>query len=130
LYLGKALSNLIVVFFVDLLSIAFFALFFSFDYGGQALAVVALALLGSVTLVLVGTLVAAISVNTRAREVLLPILLIPLIAFSVIVPSVTATKNAMVGGIGDSVQQIESVAAFAAIFVVLGYLTFDFVLEG
>jgi len=36
----------------------------------------------------------------------------------------------MAGGIGDSVQQIESVAAFAAIFAVLGYLTFDFVLEG
>jgi heme exporter protein B len=130
LYLGKALSSLVVVFLVDLLSIAFFGLFFSFDYSGQTLAIVALALLGSVALVLVGTLVAAISVNTRAREVLLPILLIPLIAFSVIVPSVTATKNAMVGGIGDSVQQIESVAAFAAIFAVLGYLTFDFVLEG
>jgi len=130
LYLGKALSSLVVVFLVDLLSIAFFGLFFSFDYSGQTLAIVAIALLGSVTLVLVGTLVAAISVNTRAREVLLPILLIPLIAFSVIVPSVTATKNAMAGGIGDSVQQIESVAAFAAIFAVLGYLTFDFVLEG
>jgi len=130
LYLGKVLSTLVTVFFVDLLSITFFGLFFSFDYSGQVLAVVSLALLGSVTLVLVGTLVAAISVNTRAQEVLLPILLIPLIAFSVIVPSVTATKNAMASGIGDSIQQIESIAAFAAIFAVIGYLTFDFVLEG
>ncbi len=130
LFAGKAFSSLVIVFVVDLLSMLFFGLFFSFDYGGQTAAVIGLALLGSVTLVLVGTIVAAISVNTRAREVLLPILLIPLIAFSVIVPSVTATKNAIGGGIGDSIMQVESVAAFAAIFAVVGYLTFDYVLEG
>ncbi len=130
LFAGKALSTLVIVSMVDLLSMLFFGLFFTFDYAGQAAAVIALALLGSLTLVLVGTIVAAISVNTRAREVLLPILLIPLIAFSVIVPSVTATMNAISGGIGDAIMQVESVAVFAAIFAVVGYLTFDYVLEG
>ena len=130
LFLGKALSNLVIVFAVDVLSIVFFGVFFSFDFGGQAVAVVVLALLGSLALVLVGTLVAAISVNTRAREVLLPILLIPLIAFGVIVPSVTATKNAIAGGIADSLPQVGPLVAFAAIFAVLGYLLFDYVMEG
>ncbi len=130
LFLGKAFSNLAVVFIVDVLSIAFFGLFFSFDFGGQTASVVLLALLGSLSLVFVGTLVAAISINTRAREVLLPILLIPLIAFSVIVPSVEATRRAMTTGIGDSLQQIVPIGAFAIIFAVAGYLTFDFVVEG
>ena len=129
-FLGKALSNLAIVFAVDLLSIAFFGLFFSFDFGGHISEVIVVALLGTVALVLVGTLVAAISINARAREVLLPILLIPLIAFSVIIPSVRATQDAISGGIGGSVSALGSVAAFALIFGAIGYLTIDYVLEG
>lgn len=130
IYLGKALSNLTIVFMVDLLSIAFFGLFFSFDFGGQSIAVIGLAFLGTVALVLVGTLVAGISVNTRGREVLLPVLLIPLIAFSVIVPSVSATRSAIAGDLSGSVPELGMIAAFAVIFASVGYLTFDYVLEG
>ena len=77
-----------------------------------------------------GTLVAAISVNTKAREVLLPILLIPLIAFSVIMPSVTLTGDAIAGMATESVREIVSIAGFAVIFGVVGYLTADYVFEG
>ncbi len=129
-YLGNALSNLIIVFAVDLLSIAFFALFFSFDFGGHMLEVIAIALLGTVALVLVGTLVAAISVNARAREVLLPVLLVPLIAFSVIIPSVSATKNAISGNLLASSGEIQVIVAFALVFAAIGYFTIDYVLEG
>lgn len=129
-FLGKAMSNLTIVFCVDLLSIAFFALFFSFDFGGHAAEVIGVALLGTVALVLVGTLVAAISVNARAREVLLPVLLIPLIAFSVIIPSVTATRNAIEGDIAGSAAEIQTIIAFALIFAAVGYFAIDYVLEG
>lgn len=130
IFLGKALSNLVLVFTVDILSILFFALFFSYDFNGKAAEVIAIAFLGTVALVLVGTLVAAISVNSRAREVLLPILLIPLIAFSVIIPCVSATRNAINGQLAESVGEIQSIAAFAVIFGAVGYLTIDYVLEG
>lgn len=130
IFLGKVLSNLVLVFAVDLLSIVFFSLFFSYDYGGHAAEVTGIALLGTVSLVLVGTLVAAISVNARAREVLLPILLIPLIAFTVIIPCVSATWNAISGNIAESVRDVQSIAAFAVIFGVIGYLLIDYVLEG
>ncbi|OGS55761.1 MAG: hypothetical protein A3K60_04330 [Euryarchaeota archaeon RBG_19FT_COMBO_56_21] len=130
LYVGKVISNMVLVFIVDVLSISFFALFFAYDYGGNGLTVVVIALLGTVTLVLVGTLVAAISVNTKAREVLLPILLIPLIAFSVIMPSVTLTGNAISGTATESVREIVSIAGFAVIFGAMGYLTADYVFEG
>lgn len=130
IYLGKALSNLVLVFIVDVLSIAFFALFFSYDFNGHSGAVIAIAFLGTLTLVLVGTLVAAISVNSRAREVLLPILLIPLIAFTVIIPSVAATRKAISGDLAESIGEIQSIAAFAVVFGAIGYLTIDYVLEG
>lgn len=130
IFLGKVLSNLVLVFVVDLLSILFFALFFAYDFEGNYLAVVGIAFLGTLSLVLVGTLVAAISVNARAREVLLPVLLIPLIAFSVIIPSVSATRKAISGDIPEAVGEIQSILGFAVIFGAVGYLTFDYVLEG
>ena len=130
IYAGKVISNLVLVFFVDVLSIVFFSLFFSYDFGGNVHLVLGVALLGTVSLVLIGTLTAAISVNTRAREVLLPILLIPLIAFSIIIPCVTATRNAIEGNISESVREIVSIAGFAVVFAAVGYLTVDYVLEG
>jgi heme exporter protein B len=130
LFVGKVLSNLVLVFVVDVVSIAFFAIFFAYDYGGNALAVAAVAFLGTVTLVLVGTLVAAISVNTKAREVLLPILLIPLIAFSVILPCVTLTGDAIAGEMAESVRGMASIVGFAVVFGVIGFLTSDYVFEG
>jgi len=130
IFLGKVLSNLAIVFIVDALSILFFALFFSYDYGGNVAAVILVALVGTMGLVLVGTLVAAISVNGRAREALLPILLIPLIAFSVIVPCVSATRNAMNGDLAESVGEIESIVGFAVIFGAIGYFSIEYVLEG
>jgi len=129
-FVGKALSNLVIVFAVDVLSIAFFGLFFSFDFGGHLAEVVALALLGTVALVLVGTLVAAISVNARAREVLLPVLLIPLIAFSVIIPSVSATRSAISGGLSAATGEIQSIVAFTLVFAAIGYFAIEYVLEG
>ena len=130
IFLGKVLSNLVVVFAVDLLSILFFSLFFAYDFQGNVLMVVVIAFLGTLSLVLVGTLVAAISVNARAREVLLPVLLIPLIAFSVIIPSVSATRNAISGEISETVGDVQSIVGFAVLFGAVGYLAFDYVLEG
>lgn len=129
IYLGKALSSFVLVLLVDLISLMFFGLFFAFDYRGHVLEVVGVACLGTASLVLVGTLVAGISVNARAREVLLPILLIPLIAFSVIIPSVVATRSAIMGDLAESVREIVSIAGFALIFGAIGYLTFEYVLE-
>ena len=130
IFLGKVLSNLVLVFVVDLLSILFFALFFAYDFEGNYLAVVGIAFLGTLSLVLVGTLVAAISVNARAREALLPVLLIPLIAFSVLIPSVSATRKAISGDISEAVGEMQFILGFAVIFGAVGYLTFDYVLEG
>lgn len=130
IFVGKVLSNLALVFMIDLLSILFFGLFFAYDYGGQALAVVGIALLGTLTLVTAGTLIAAMSVNSKAREVLLPILLIPLVAFSVIIPSVALTNAALSGDLSGILRDVASIAGFAVIFGAAGYLVFEYVVEG
>lgn len=130
IFIGKALSNLVMVFAVDVLSVAFFGLFFAFDFNGHALEVLGIALIGTTSLVLVGTIVSAISVNARAREVLLPVLLIPLIAFTVIIPCVSATADVIAGRATESIGDIQSILGFAVVFGAVGYLAFDYVFEG
>jgi heme exporter protein B len=87
------------------------------------------ALLGALGFCGVGTLFAAMATGTRAREVLLPVLLVP-IALPVVIATVRAT--AAVVGAGreapaDNLPWLNLLAAFDAIFVALSYLVFEYV---
>jgi heme exporter protein B len=74
-------------------------------------------------------LFAALSVNTRAREVMLPILLFP-----IMVPVLIAGVRAM-GALldGETLQEITQwlrlLVAYDAIFIAAAFLLFDYVVE-
>ncbi|MGQ9458844.1 MAG: heme exporter protein CcmB, partial [Anaerolineae bacterium] len=86
-------------------------------------------LLGTVGFAGVGTLFSAMVVNTRAREVLLPVLLFPIVT-PVLIASVKLT-----GGLLDGLpllamgNWLRLVGAFDAIFLAVSYMTFDYVVE-
>jgi heme exporter protein B len=77
----------------------------------------------------VGTLFSAMTVQIRAREVMLPILLLPLIV-PVMIGAVEAT-----GGVlrGDPIslyrQWIELLVIFDVIFTIVSFWVFDFILD-
>jgi len=77
----------------------------------------------------VGTLFAAISVNTRTREVMLPVLLFPVIV-PVIIAAVKATGVVFAG---DSLKEaggwLDLLTSFDAIFLAVAFITFEYVLE-
>jgi len=86
-------------------------------------------LLGTFGFAAVGTIFAAIAVNTRAREVLLPILLFP-----VLIPVLVAGVK-MTGALldGESLASLGNWLRLMVIydvgFTVVSYLTFGFVVE-
>jgi len=129
IYFGKVLSNFFLILIVDIASVVFFSLFFAFDYTGNAVPMFAVILLGTFGFVVIGTLISSISVNARGREVLFAILLIPLILFTILLPSITATSLALEGRIMDAQVELRLLGAFAVIYIALGYLMFNFVLE-
>jgi heme exporter protein B len=129
IYFGKVLSNFFLMLIVDISSIIFFSLFFEFSYGDNLIPVVAVVLLGTFGFVVIGTLISSISVNARGREVLFAILLIPLILFTILLPSITATSLALEGRIMDAQVELRLLGSFAVIYIALGYLLFNFVLE-
>jgi heme exporter protein B len=85
--------------------------------------------LGTVGYAAVGTLLAAIAVNTRAREVMLPVLLLPL-AVPVLIAAVQATGALLEGAsLADAQGWIRILVVYDLVIVAVSVLTFDYVVE-
>src|SRR4029450_1793995 len=78
IYLGKLLGNLALMFTVEAFLLVLFAFFFNLDLTGALPALVVVVALGTVGLATLGTLFAAMTADLRARELLFPVLLLPL----------------------------------------------------
>jgi heme exporter protein B len=116
IWLGKALALLAFLGVAELVALPAFALFFS-GIGASTVAAVALADLG---ICATGTLLAGMAVATRARELLLPLLFLPLA-----IPIV-------VGGVGASVaddpgRYLAFLALYDAIFALVCWASFEYV---
>ncbi|NIN69291.1 MAG: ABC transporter permease [Anaerolineae bacterium] len=128
IYFGKMLGNLIFISAIEAIMLPIFSVLFNLNL--IQLPLLLTIFLGTIGFAAVGTLLAAMAVNTRAREVMLPVLLFP-----VILPVVIAAAK-VTGGIIDGVPLAELaywlrfLVAFDIIFLVVSYLTFDFVVQG
>ena len=129
IFLGKTLSNFVLLYIVSLLVVAVFMLFFGMELGTSP-PMLALALaLGALGFVALGTLFAAVSSGTRMGETLLPILIFPLL-IPVIVFGAGATGRLLSGRpVSEVVGDIRMLAAFALMAVAAGSVLFRFVVE-
>jgi len=85
--------------------------------------------LGTIGFVAVGTLFAAITVNTRAREAMLPLLLFP-IAVPVLIAATKATSQVLDGQpLVEMYPWLRLLLAFDIVFTVIALLGFEYVLE-
>jgi heme exporter protein B len=88
--------------------------------------VIVLALVGFAS---VGTLFSALAVNTRARDIMLPILFLPFVV-PVIIAAVKATGPVLTGGTWDDMLTwLQVMIAFDIIYLTASTLVFDFVIE-
>jgi heme exporter protein B len=88
LFLAKALGNFIMVSLLEALMAPLFVIFYNLRVLGPAWQLIPVALLGTWALVVNGTFFAAVSLRTRSREVMLPMLLFP-----VSIPALLAMVN-------------------------------------
>jgi len=125
IYLAKLLGNLLFIGVVEIVALPVFAALFDVPlFAGTLLPIVLLGTLGIAT---VGTLFSAIAAATRARELLLPVLVFPLIV-PVVISAVRATGSLMVPALNEP-PWIGLMAAFDIIFLSISMLTFEFVIE-
>ena len=129
IFLGKLVGNLAFMLAVELLIIPLFALFFQLNLWEALLPLLVVAVLGTLGFAAIGTLFSALTANLRAREVLFPLLLFPLVV-PVVIGAVTATAIILGGGtLGEASGWLKLLGAFDTIFLVVAYLTFEFVVE-
>ena len=127
IYIGKLAGNLVFVLSVALsLAVVITILFNAVLFDPRLLLVLALGAIGYST---IGTLLAAMSVQTRARESLLPIIMLP-VALPLLLASVRATSALLNGAADDQwLPWLSILIVLDIIFLVLGFLLFEFVVE-
>ncbi len=129
IYAGKMISNTIFVFLVGLLMVPMFILFFNYNFLSTLVPLIPVIFLGSIGFVSVGTLFSAMALNTKLREVMLPILLFPII-IPVIVSAVKLSEQVLDG---DSLLaasfSLKLLVSFDIIFLTACAVIFEYVID-
>jgi heme exporter protein B len=127
IYMGKVIGNLVFMFAVEIVVIPVFSVLYNVNLINLGLILVVL--LGSVGYIAVGTLLASMAVQTRTRDMLLPILLFP-----VVIPLIVAAVKASAGFI-QSLPMTEIspwlnlLIVYDVVFLAVAWMVFDFVVE-
>jgi len=96
LFLGKALGNFLFIAVVEAAVVPIFVMFYNLRSIGPPIQLLWIFLLGTWALVVNGTFFAALSLRTRSREMMLPLILFP-ISLPAIIGMVTGTTAVLVG---------------------------------
>ncbi len=127
IFLGKAGANLALVLGVQLVTAAAFALAFDLDLRPVALPLAGVAALGAVGLCSIGTLLSAMAARTTYREMILPLLMLPLM-----VPVLLAAVQATRGLIADGelpFAALQLLLVTDGVFLIVSFLGFEYVLD-
>jgi heme exporter protein B len=129
IFAGKFGANLLFVLMVEIIVVPVAIILFQVNSLAGWLPASGVLLLGSIGFVALGTFYASMASRSRAREVLLPLLLFPML-IPVLLASAEATSALLAGNpMQDAGAWIRLLVAFDVIFVVASFLAFDHVIE-
>ena len=129
IYLGKMLASVVFMLIAEVVIFVFSLVFFNLTVWSEIPYLILVFFIGTLGFTGVGTLLSAVSVNTRLREVLLPLILFPVV-LPILINAVEATNIILNTGDYQALKlPLTVMSAFTIIFGTLAYLLFDFVLE-
>jgi len=129
-YVGKLAASLALMLVVEAIVLALFTLFFNVDLGPALPGLALVIVLGTLGIAAVGALFAAMTAQVRTRELLFPVLLLPVLV-PVLLGTVKATEALLLREPLASVAHWwQLLVAADVVYVVAGLLTFDVLLEG
>jgi len=127
IYLGKAIAALLLLLAVQLASAVVFALAFDLPLFNVAPQLSLVALLGALGICTVGTLLSAVAARTRYREIMLPLLLLPLLV-PVLLGAVRATEGLLITG-QIPFAPIQLLIVTDGVFLIVSFFAFEYVLD-
>jgi heme exporter protein B len=127
IYFGKAIGNLIFMLIVEAIVIPVYSLLYSVNLFNPGLLLVIL--LGSIGYVAVGTLLSTMAVQTRTRDILLPVLLFPLV-IPILIAAVKSSTGFLQGvDIADIRPWVNLLIVYDVIFSAVAFMVFDYIVE-
>jgi heme exporter protein B len=127
IYFGKVISNLAFMLIVEAIVLPLYSVLYNVNLLQPGL--LGVILLGSIGYTAVGTLLAAMSVQTRTRDVLLPILLFP-VAIPVLLAAVKASGGLLNNApLPEILAPLNLLIVYDVIFIAVAFMVFDYVVE-
>jgi heme exporter protein B len=127
IYFGKALGNLIFMLVVEIIVLPVYSALYNINLFQPGLILVIL--LGSIGYVAVGTLLASMAVQTRTRDILLPILLFPVV-IPVFIAAVKASSGFLQAIPMDEIMPwLNLLVVYDVVFTALSFMVFDYIVE-
>jgi len=128
LYLGKVMSNFAFMIIAEFIVLPVFFIFNNLNFDQRFLAIAGISILGTLGISAVGTIISTISANTRMKEVMLPILQIP-VTVPVVIAAVEATSQVMNNDKPQISAWLTILAGFSIVYLTVSYLVFEFAVE-
>ncbi|MHC1566468.1 MAG: heme exporter protein CcmB [Candidatus Syntropharchaeia archaeon] len=130
LLLGKILYNFVLIFILQCIIFPLFIVLLNYPVRGDLLSAFFILTLGNIGFVIVCSALSVLVLNARARELLLPVILLPIV-FPLLSAATSALKGILSGlplsGVWD---EIVIISIYIVIFFTIGILTFDYSIEG
>ncbi len=127
IYFGKTVGNLIFMFIVEIIVLPVYSILYNTNLFIPGL--IGVIILGSIGYVAVGTLLSTMAVQTRTRDVLLPILLFPVI-LPVMIAAVKASTGFLQGvEMAEITPWLNLLIVYDIIFTAVAFMVFDYVVE-
>lgn len=129
LFLGKMTGNLLFIMIVQLFVIPLVSILYNSAFLQHLPQFLLLDLIAAVGFSSLGTLLAGLTTDVRFKEILLPILLFPLLV-PMILASIKITQAILLGkGLLAEADWLRLLIGFDLIFMIISYLTFEYVME-
>lgn len=126
--LGKVLANFIFLALAEVVLVPAFSVFYNVSLSGIVGRLVLVLFLGTLGLVITGTVFSAVSAHARMRELLLPLLLLPILA-PLLISAVEATASLLTEQPALDRTWVSFLAGFDIVFLTVSWLLCDYLLE-
>jgi heme exporter protein B len=126
--LGKMLANFIFMSLAELVLVPVFAVLYNISLAGIVWRLVLVLTLGTVGLTVTGTVFSAVSAHARMRELLLPLLLLPILS-PLLIASVESTASLFQEQPAIDRTWVAFLAGFDIVFLTASWLLCDYLLE-
>jgi heme exporter protein B len=125
---GKMLANFIFMSLAEVVLVPVFAVLYNVSLAGVAWRLILVLVLGTSGLVITGTVFSAISAHARMRELLLPLLLLPILA-PLLIAAVEATASLLTQDPALDRTWVAFLAGFDIVFLTASWLLCDYLVE-